>query len=288
MERLNFNHLYYFYIVAKLGSIKEASEKLHISQPTISDQLKLLEEFFACKLFERRNRSLILNDEGKLALEYAEKIFSLGNEVASQLRGKFHLPKKSLDIGVSLSMSPFFLYEKLLPLFNQNDMTIKVQEGERHYLLADLEEGKLDIVFTDSKDLLSSTTTAYRVGVNKTYAVAHKKYAKHKKDFPSSLNEIPFFSYSHSSSIRSELELFFTKHAIGPKVIGEADDIELLQMMTEKGMAFTVVPEVAKNRICKNKDVIILGELKELQTSVWGIIKNNYKGQALDLLKSMD
>ncbi|EQC50153.1 transcriptional regulator, LysR family [Bacteriovorax sp. BSW11_IV] len=288
MERLNYNHLYYFYVVAKLGSIKEASEKLHVSQPTISDQLKLLEDFFQCKLFDRRNRSLILNQEGKLALEYAEKIFSLGNEATAQLRGKFHLPKQTLDIGISLSMSPFFVYEKLLPLFNNNDVTIKVQEGERHYLLADLEEGKLDIVFTDSKDLLPSTTNAYRVGVNKTFAVAHKKFLKHKKGFPSSLNEIPFFSYSNSSSIRSELELFFTKHAIAPKVIGEADDIELLQMMTEKGMAFTVVPEVAKNRICKNKDVIILGELKELQTSVWGIIKNNYKGQALDLLKSLD
>ena len=68
MNRLNFNHFYYFYIVAREGSIKSAAEKLFVSQPTISDQLKLLEEYFECKLFERKHRQLSLTKEGELAL----------------------------------------------------------------------------------------------------------------------------------------------------------------------------------------------------------------------------
>ena len=78
---------------------------------------------------------------------------------------------------------------------------------------------------------------------------------------------------------------WFTKNGISPKIIGEADDVGLFELVTTTGIAFTIVPEVAKNRICQNKDVIVLGELEELQTSVWGIVKNNYRGPGYQLLK---
>ena len=285
MDRLNFNHLFYFYIVAKEGSIKDAANKIHVSQPTISDQIKLLEEYFNCLLFERKNRALFLTKEGKLTLKYAEKIFDLSNEVTFRLRNNIELPKRSLDIGVTHFMSHYFLYDTIVPFFEQDEISVNVKENERHLLLADLEEGNIDIVFTDTKDGISSTMDAYRVGANRTFAVSHKKYKKEKKDFPYSLNNIPFFNYTNESFLKYEIELFFTKNGIVPRVIGEADDIELFQVVAEQGYAFTIVPEVAKNRLCMNKDVIVLGEIEELQTSVWGIIKNSYKGLGYQLLK---
>ncbi|MCB9059916.1 MAG: LysR family transcriptional regulator [Halobacteriovoraceae bacterium] len=278
MDRLNFNHLFYFYIVAKEGSIKSAAEKIHISQPTISDQLKLLEEYFNCMLFERKNRGLHLTKEGKLALKYAENMFELSSELTNRLRNKIQLPKKSLDIGITQFMSQYFLYNSILPLFGQDDVSINIRENQRHLLLADLEEGNIDIVFTDSKENISSTMDSYRVGINKTFVVAHKKFAKHKKNFPKGLNFIPFFNYTNDSFLKYEIELFFSKNSLTPKIIGEADDIDLLQVITEKALGFTVVPEVAKNRFCQNDEIIVLGELEELQTSVWGIVKKSYKG----------
>lgn len=277
MSRLNFNHLYYFYIVAKEGSIKSASEKLHVSQPTISDQLKLLEEHLECKLFERKSRSLFLTKEGQFALKYSEQIFDKANELTARLRNKIQLPKRSCDIGITRFMSQYFIYEEVMPIF-ENDVLINVKEGERHLLLAELEEGNLDLVFTDTKENISSTMSAYRVGVNKTFAVAHKKFKKHKRKFPESLNEIPFFNYTTESSLRYEIELFFSKNQITPKILGEGDDIDLLELVTQKGHGFTIVPEGAKNRICDGGEVIVLGELKEFQSSVWGIVKNNYDG----------
>jgi LysR family transcriptional activator of nhaA len=286
MDRLNFNHLYYFYIVSKEGSIKQAAEKLYVSQPTISDQIKLLEEHFQCALFERKNRALFLTKEGKLCLKYAEKIFDLSNEVTFRLRNKIELPKRSLDIGITHFMSHYFLYDTILPLFDQEEVSINIKENQRHLLLAELEEGNIDMVFTDTKEGVSNSMNSYRVGVNKTFAVAHKKFRKHKKDFPESLNSIPFFNYTNESFLKYEIELFFSKNGLAPRIIGEADDIDLFDMVTEKALAFTIVPEVAKNRICQNKDVIVLGELEELQTSVWGIIKNSYKGLGYKLLKN--
>lgn len=285
MERLNYNHFYYFYVVAKEGTVKGASEKLFVTQPTISDQLKALEEYFDCKLFERKNRGLHLTKEGQLALKYAEKVFDLGNEITFRLRNKVELPKRTIDIGITYFMSNYFLYDKILPLFDQSEVSVRIHEDERHLLLAELEEGNLDVVFTDSKDSLSSTMNAHRLGVNKTFAIAHKKFRKYKKDFPESLNSIPFFNYTKDSFLKFEIELFFSKNGLSPKIIGEADDFDLFQVITDNALAFTIVPEVAKNRICQNKDIIILGELEELQTSVWGVVKNSYKGLGYQLLK---
>ncbi len=286
MERLNFNHLYYFYIVAKEGSIKAASEKLFVSQPTISDQIKLLEDYFDCQLFERRNRSLFLSTEGEFALNYAEGIFSQGRELTRRLRNQIQIPKKSIDIGVTHFMSHHFLYETILPLFNQDEIVVNVKEGQKHLLLADLEEENLDMVFTDGQDLTSSSMSSYRIGVNKTYVVAHKKYQKYKKGFPESLAKLPFFNYTKNSYLKYEIELFFSKNSITPKVIGEGDDRDLMEMVTVQGLAFTIVPEAAKQKFCTNKNLIVLGEIAELQTSVWGIIKKNYTGYGYQLLKN--
>ena len=285
LERLNYNHLYYFYIIAREGSIKGASEKLFVTQPTISDQLKLLEEYFDCKLFERKNRSLILTKEGALALKMSEKIFDMGNELTYRLRNKLHLPKRSLDIGITHFMSQYFVYDNLSPLFEQSEVSINVQEDQRHLLLAELEEGNIDLVITDSKDSISNNMDAHRMGINKTYVVAHKSFKKYKKNFPESLQDIPFFNYTNDSILKYEIELFFSKNGIAPRVIGEADDIDLFKVVTSKGLAFTIVPEAAKNRLCSDKDVIVLGEVDELQTSVWGIVKKSYKGLGYQLVK---
>ena len=78
---LNYHHLLYFWAVAKEGSLRRASEVLHVSQPSISSQLKQLEESLGAPLFTRTTRRLILTDTGQTVLEYAEEIFSLGREL---------------------------------------------------------------------------------------------------------------------------------------------------------------------------------------------------------------
>jgi LysR family transcriptional activator of nhaA len=286
MDRLNFSHFYYFYIVAKEGSIKSAAEKLFVSQPTISDQIKLLEEFFESKLFIREHRQLSLTGEGKLALEYAEEIFSKSRELTSRLRNDIKLPKTSFDIGMTPYMGQYFLYDFIMPLFEQKDYTVNLKQDSRHILLAELEEGNIDMIFTDEKDSLPSGFNTYKVGHNKTFVVAHKKFRKFKRGFPESLTDIPYYAYnSNESKLKYEIDVFFRQHNITPRIIGEGDDIDLFQTVTEKGLAFSIVPESAKTRFCMNKDVIVLGEIEELQTTVWGVLKLNERGLGYQFLK---
>ena len=267
------------------GSIKQAAEKLFVSQPTISDQIKLLEEYFDCKLFERSHRQLSLTEQGELALEYADKVFSISTELTRRLRHSIKIPKTSFDIGMTPFMSQYFLYDIVMPLFEQEKFTVNVHQDQRHLLLAELEEGNVDMVFTDDRDSLPSGLDTYRVGLNKTFVVGHKKYKKCMKNFPESLNQIPFFNYTGETKLKYEIELFFTQNNLTPKVVGHAEDIDLFQAITEKGLAFTVVPEVAKNRLCSSKNIITLGELEELQTSVWAVLKKGDRGMGYKLIK---
>jgi LysR family transcriptional activator of nhaA len=285
MERLNFSHLFYFYIVANEGSIKAAAGKLYVSQPTISDQIKLLEEYFDCKLFERQHRLLSLTTEGELALDYAKNIFSMSKELTSRLRHNIKIPKTSFDIGMTPYMSQYFLYDLIMPVFKQEDYTVSFHQESRHILLAELEEENIDMIFTDEKDSLPTWTEYHRVGINRTFVVAHKKFRKYKKNFPESLNDIPFFSYTDDSTLKYDIEMFFSQNGITPRVIGQAEDVDLYQLVTEQGLAFTIVPEAAKTRLCLNKDVIVLGEVKELQTSVWAVLKKGDRGLGYKLLK---
>jgi len=77
MIPMNYHHLYYFYVIARAGTISKACETLFLAQSTLSAQLKLLETSLGRKLFERRKQRLFLTDEGRLVLDYAESIFEM-------------------------------------------------------------------------------------------------------------------------------------------------------------------------------------------------------------------
>lgn len=88
MERLNYQHLFYFWNVAREESITRACEKLHLAQPTISGQLAVFEQAIGKKLFHKSGRKLLLTDTGRVVYHYAEEIFSLGRELNNTLKGR--------------------------------------------------------------------------------------------------------------------------------------------------------------------------------------------------------
>lgn len=289
MSRLNYHHLYLFYVIAMEGSIKRASEKVHLTQPTLSDQLRSLEDYFGARLFERNGRQLSLNKAGKTALEYAQKIFYLGNELQLKLKGQLHGPQNIYTVGLTHYMSHYFSYDSFFPLFQEKEMTTKFSVGEKTYLLADLELGDLDLLISTNKEGISSNMVARRIGMNKTFAVAHKKFLKKTKKtaFPELLSDIPYFHYSPDSELYFDIEVFFRTHGISPQIIGQGDDLDLFQLVTEKGIGFTIIPDATLGRFKGNKDLTILGELKDLQSSVWAIMRKDAEGGLVDFITQL-
>lgn len=285
MEKLNFSHLFYFYMVVKEGSIKEASAKLFVTQPTISDQIKVLEEFFGMRLFDRIGRNLIVNRYGKVVLEYAEEIFRLEKELISRVKHRQDIPKKSIDIGITQRMNQSFEYSSLLELFKQKDLAVNFKEGERHHLIADLENNDLDIVFSLEKEIGNKNLNSFKFGKNMKVILGSKKFKKMIKNIPADLNDVPFFHYSKDSPLRHEIDTYFTQNSIAPCVIGEGDDVLIHEQVVANSIGITIVPEGAAMRLLENNSIYELGRITELDSQVWGIVRSTYKGYGHQLLK---
>src|SRR5512138_780029 len=88
MEWLNYHHLRYFWAVAREGGVTRASEKLNISQPTVSAQVRELEDALGEPLFLREGRTVRLTEVGQTVYGYADEIFGLGQELLDAVRGR--------------------------------------------------------------------------------------------------------------------------------------------------------------------------------------------------------
>ena len=101
MDALNYHHLLYFWTVVREGGISKAAEKLRLSQPTISAQIKILEEALGERLFQRQGRTLVLTDVGRVVDRYASEIFTAGSELLETLKGRPSGRAPRLAVGVA-------------------------------------------------------------------------------------------------------------------------------------------------------------------------------------------
>jgi len=88
MDWLNYHHLHYFWVVAREGSVTKACDILHLSQPTISGQIRELEKAMKAPLFTKSGRGLALTETGQAVFRYADDIFALGRELMDLVSGR--------------------------------------------------------------------------------------------------------------------------------------------------------------------------------------------------------
>ena len=149
MRLLNYHHLYYFQAIANEGSIAEASKKLRLGQPTLSAQLKVLEEILDTKLFERKNKKLFITEAGQVALEYANQIFSLGDELLEVIESKKFSKRSHVQIG-ALESLPKRLIQHLVQFAQEGEKcAITVLEGTADYLFRELTAHRIDLVLSN-------------------------------------------------------------------------------------------------------------------------------------------
>ncbi|MEN3294740.1 MAG: LysR family transcriptional regulator, transcriptional activator of nhaA, partial [Burkholderiales bacterium] len=147
---LNYRHLYYFWIVAKEGSITRAAERLDVAVQTISAQLSLLEQAMGKALLAPQGRRLVLTEAGRVALAYADQIFLLGEQMQEVLSEADIGHTMRLTVGLSDSL-PKLIASRLLEAALHLPERVKLvcHEDDFESLLGDLSVHKLDVVLTD-------------------------------------------------------------------------------------------------------------------------------------------
>jgi LysR family transcriptional activator of nhaA len=274
MSWLNYHHLLYFWTVARAGSIAKAGEELHLAQPTISSQLKLLEESLGHKLFERQGRKLVLTDVGRTVMRYADEIFRLGNELKNVVSGMPTGQQLRLNVGV-LDVIPKLVAEQLLkPALDAGpSLRIICREGPLPQLLASLALHELDVVLADapSSEPVSVRSFNHMLGKSGVSFFAAGKLVQLKKDFPRSLNGAPVLLPSDESSVRRSLELWFERQGLRPLIAGDFDDSALLQAFGQRGHGVFAMPTAIEAEVERQFNCSVIGRTDEIETAFYAI-----------------
>ncbi|HWU41841.1 MAG TPA: LysR family transcriptional regulator [Bdellovibrio sp.] len=164
----NYNHLYYFYVTAKLGGVSNAANFLHISQPSLSSQLKVLEESLDKKLFQKEGRRLQLTGEGEKAFSYARKMFEIAADFAESLKTPLEKQSQRIRIGVSDQVERPFIADLLSPLVQQ-----KTKGLERLFVITSASDEQLGKALRSQEiDLILTNRTVYSEDVQELAAIS--------------------------------------------------------------------------------------------------------------------
>ena len=271
MSWLNYHHLYYFWITAQEGSISRASTKLLVGQPTISTQIKNLEESLNQSLFTRKGRGLHLTEAGKVVLDYSNQIFSLGNELMEVVKDENFSKRSNVQIGAldsipkSLVQAMIHSAQKIAPC------TISVLEGGGDYLFRELQAHRIDLVISnypptigESKQFFSRLLAKIPITIFST-----KKYEFLKRKFPKSLQDQPFIMPSLHSKLRHDLNHFFQTNKITVDVVIETQDTSIQKLLGNEGMGLVPLPDFAGKELIREGKLIKIGSLKGMTEDFW-------------------
>ncbi len=147
--------LRYFLEVAREGSVTHAAERLHISQPTLSKQLKDLESELGKKLFVRSSFSVRLTDEGMLLRKRAEDILDMVDKTSAEFKSLGEIVGGDIHIGCAESDSIKYLARRIKAVQSQHpDIRVHLYSGDTNDLAERLDRGLLDFaVIAQAVDL---------------------------------------------------------------------------------------------------------------------------------------
>jgi LysR family transcriptional activator of nhaA len=275
MEWLNYHHLLYFWTVAKEGSVVRACEKLRLAQPTISGQLRLLEESLGQKLFNKAGRGLALTDVGQVVYRYADEIFGLGRELQDVLKGRPGGRPLRLLVGVSDLVPKLIAYRILQPaLAMAEPVQIVCEEDTPEHLLAELAEHRLDVVLSDMPvtSLIRVKAFNHLLGdCGVTLFGAPALAARYRRNFPACLDAAPFLLPIEGSSLRRSLEQWFDTAGIRPKVVGEFKDSALMKTFGQAGAGLFAGPAVIEREVRDHYRVAVVGRVDSVVERFYAI-----------------
>jgi len=272
---LNFKHLHYFWVVAKQGSIARASELLHLTPQTISGQINLLEDTMGQALFSRVGRNLELTETGRLALSYADEIFSLGSELEENLRNQPAERPLMFKVGIADVVPKTIAYRLLSPALEMQDpMRIQCRENSLDMLLAELALHRVDMVIADGPvppgiDVRGFNHPLGECGMS--FLGKAELADEFGADFPRSLAGAPLLIPSQSNRVHDRLLQWLEGMRVYPRIVGEFDDSALMKVFGQAGVGIFVAPTAIAKEIESQYGVDEIGRTDAVREQFFAI-----------------
>lgn len=275
MEWLNYHHLLYFWVVAREGGLVAAGKVLRLSHPTLSAQIRALEDRLGEKLFTKVGRRLVLTDVGRTVYRYADEIFSLGRELLDVLKGRPTGQPVKLDVGI-VDVVPKLVVRRLLApaLALSEPVRLVCHEESYEKLLADLALHSLDIVISDAPVPAGSSVRAFNHLLGETgitFFGAPALADGFRRRFPQSLDGAPMLLPLESLTLRRSLNQWFDRRGIHPRVVAEFEDSALLKVFGADGLGLFAAPTVVEREVAAQYGVEIVGRTEEVRERFYAI-----------------
>lgn len=274
-EYLNYHHLRYFWTVATEGSLRRASEKLKISQPSMCTQIKLLEASLGEALFRPSGRSLVLTEFGQVIHGYAEEIFALGSEV---LRATKQLPgtrSLRLHVGIVDSFPKLLSHDILRPVLeHQPPVRLTCHEGKLADLVSQLSTHRIDVILSDepaSPGIAGKVFNHLLGSSDITFCAMPGLARKLKSRFPRNLDGAPMLLPTQNCSLRRDLEKWFRSAGVEPRVVAEFEDAALTKIVATSGLGVIAIPTVVLAEAVERYGFLSVGRTREVETQFHAI-----------------
>jgi len=272
---LNLKHLRYFAEVARRGSIALAARALYVTPQTVSAQVQELEEAVGQPLFERVGRSMRPTTAGETALEYANNIFALSDELAQVLSGGRKPRSVILRIAATDSVPKLLTVAALQTVIERHRVQLELECREGGYadLLGQLAVGQLDAVLADAPvpASLARVLEAKMLSESGMTFLAAKPLAKRlSRGFPQSLQDAPFLVGSAPRSLLGQaIQAWFARQGVRPHIVGRIEDSALLQGFAARGLGVATVPTSIATEVMRQSHLGVVGRTDEVRQTVF-------------------
>ncbi|HYD49895.1 MAG TPA: transcriptional activator NhaR [Terriglobales bacterium] len=275
MEWLNYHHLLYFWTVVREGGVSKAAAQLRLAQPTVSSQLRALEEALGEKLFQRTGRRLELTEMGQAVYSYADEIFALGRELMDTVKQRPTARPLALAVGIADIVPKLIIFRLLQPAMNlPQPIRVVCREGKIDRLLGELSVHQLDLVISDAPFPPSLRVKAFNhllgeCGVGFFGASALVKSLR--RGFPHSLDGAPLLLPTENTVLRRSLDQWFYGAGVRPRIVGEMEDSALMNSFGQAGIGLFPGPLAISAEIRRQYAVQLLGAAEPVRERYYAI-----------------
>lgn len=248
---MDLNQLQGFVQVAQEGSFTRAAEKLYLTQPALSIQVKGLEAELGTPLFERRNRQIFLTEVGRMVLQRAQEILALVEQIHQDVAANQGMQTGQVQIGTS-DTTCLYVLPSLIQAFRHQFPNIDIHltnkpSGEVAALLKDgvVDFGIVTLPLVDAN--LETQRLAWREDViicHPSHPLARRGQVEQAEVLPADLGDYTLLLLEEGSTSRNLLNQLFTEAEIAPQVM-DLGSIEVIKRYVEINLGISIVPKVA-------------------------------------------
>ena len=268
---INYHHLFYFKCIAEEGSVSAAALKLRIGQPTLSAQLKQFEDQLGIQLFERKNKKLVLTEQGKIAFDYSKNIFRMGSEMYEVLHQRMLPLKNTLHVGALDSIPKQLIVHLTKCAYKIAPCQITLSEGNADHLLRELTQHRIDLMISDFVPSGVNAKGLQPKSISKKAVALYgaQKFKELRKNFPQSISNVPIIFPTYDSRMRQDLDHWAKTFDISLNIIAESQDVSVKKLMAVNGMGLIAAASHTVTRQVLGGELVEIGKLKNVNEELF-------------------